>query len=164
MGTEIERKFLVTSDGWRVGATSQTLLRQGYLASDGGITVRVRSDGQRGWLTVKGPSEGCSRAEFEYEVPLEDAKALLELCGTRVVEKTRSRVPVGHQVWEVDEFAGANTGLTTAEIELQSEADKVAVPEWVGLEVTGDRRFDNASLSRCPYGDWAEADLATVRQ
>jgi adenylate cyclase len=160
MGTEIERKFLVKSDAWRAGAATQSVLRQGYLASDGGNTVRVRLDDRRAWLTVKGPSEGCRRAEFEYELPLEEAEELLELCGNRVVEKMRSRVPVGLHVWEVDEFAGRNAGLTVAEIELSSESEAVHMPDWVGREVTGDRRFDNASLSRCPLADWSAADRA----
>ena len=160
MGTEIERKFLVKGDGWRSAATSRAVLRQGYLAAEGGNTVRVRLDGRHGWLTVKGPSEGWRRAEFEYEVPLEDAEALLELCGNRVVEKTRCRVPVGEHVWEVDEFMGHNAGLTVAEVELSSESEVVHRPDWVGVEVTGDRRFDNASLSRYPYGEWSTADRA----
>lgn len=160
MGTEIERKFLVKSDAWRPSVTDSSVLRQGYLAAEHGNTVRVRSDGRQGWLTIKGPAQGCRRAEFEYRVPLEDAEALLGLCGDRIVEKTRHRVPVGIHVWEVDEFAGRNEGLTLAEVELGSDAESVSVPDWIGTEVTGDRRFDNVHLSQRPVREWSAHDRA----
>ena len=162
MGTEIERKFLVGSDAWRAGATESSVIRQGYLASEGGNTVRIRLDGRQGWLTVKGPSEGFRRAEFEYRVPLEDAEALLGLCANRIVEKTRHRIPVGPHIWEVDEFTGRNAGLTVAEVELGSESESVSIPDWIGREVTGDRRFDNARLSRLPYTQWSATDRGAI--
>jgi len=160
MGTEIERKFMVASDAWRAEATDSSVFRQGYLASEGGNTVRIRLDGRQGWLTVKGPTENFSRTEFEYRVPLEDAEALLDLCAGRIVEKTRHRIPVGSHIWEVDEFTGRNAGLTMAEVELGSEAESVTLPGWIGREVTGDRRFDNANLSRLPYSQWSAEDRA----
>lgn len=162
MGTEIERKFLVASDAWRAGATDSSVFRQGYLASEAGNTVRIRLDGRQGWLTVKGPTESFSRAEFEYGVPLEDAEALLGLCADRIVEKTRHRVPAGSHIWEVDEFTGRNAGLTVAEIELASEAQRVNMPGWIGREVTGDHRFDNVNLSRLPYSQWTAEDRARL--
>ncbi len=162
MGTEIERKFLVKNDGWRASATARSDLRQGYLATENGNTIRIRTDGVQAWLTIKGPAKGASRAEFEYEVPTSDALALLELCADRVVEKARSRVPVGSHVWEVDEFYGRNAGLVVAEVELGEESESVSLPDWLGREVTGDRRFDNASLSAHPFRVWTEAERANL--
>jgi adenylate cyclase len=158
MGTEIERKFLVKSDAWRAGVVERTMLRQGYLAAENGNTVRIRMAGDKAWLTVKSPAAGSRRAEFEYAVPMDDALVMLELCGTRVVDKVRSRVPGDGHVWEVDEYAGPNAGLITAEVELDSENAEVPLPPWVGSEVTGDRRFDNASLSMRPFGTWEAAE------
>ena len=154
MGTEIERKFLVKGDAWCAGVVERSVLRQGYLAAQNGNTVRIRMAGDKAWLTIKGPAEGSRRAEFEYAVPADDALALLALCGTRVVDKIRSRVPIGGHIWEVDEYAGLNAGLVTAEVELDAECDEVRLPPWLGTEVTGDRRFDNASLSARPFGTW----------
>jgi adenylate cyclase len=157
MGTEIERKFLVKDDAWRQDAEPGVLLRQGYLAAGDGLSVRIRTDGERAWLTVKGPSDGLSRAEFEYAVPPEDAAALLALCGTRWVEKRRHRHAHAGHVWEIDEFLGANAGLIMAEVELAQADEAVALPEWIGREVSGDKRFENASLSRSPYSVWGPA-------
>ena len=154
MGTEIERKFLVKDDSWRQEAGPGILLRQGYLAAGDGLSVRIRTDGEKAWLTVKGPSEGLSRAEFEYAVPPQDAEALLELCGSRLVEKRRHRVGFAGHVWEIDEFLGANHGLIMAEVELAVADEAVALPGWIGLEVSGDKRFENANLSRSPYRVW----------
>lgn len=154
MGTEIERKFLVKDDAWRQDAGPGVLLRQGYLAAAEGLSVRVRTDGERAWLTVKGPSEGLSRAEFEYPVPPEDAAAMLELCGARLVEKRRHRKTHAGHVWEIDEFLGANAGLIMAEVELARADEAVGLPDWVGREVSDDPRFLNASLSRHPYASW----------
>jgi adenylate cyclase len=158
MGTEIERKFLVKSDAWRAGVAERSVLRQGYLAAENGNTVRIRVAGDKAWLTVKGPAAGSRRAEFEYAVPTDDALAMLELCGTRLVDKVRSLVPSDGHVWEVDEYAGPNAGLITAEVELDSENAEVPLPPWLGPEVTGDRRFDNASLSARPFGTWEAAE------
>lgn len=158
MGTEIERKFLVKSDAWRAAVAEQRVLRQGYLAAENGNTVRIRIAGDQAWLTVKGPAAGSRRAEFEYGVPTDDALAMLALCRTRVVDKVRNRVPIDGHVWEVDEYAGANAGLITAEVELDSESAEVPLPPWLGPEVTGDRKFDNASLSERPFGAWETSE------
>ncbi len=154
MGREIERKFLVKDDSWRAAVESSATLRQGYLAIDNGTTVRVRTGGAEVRLTIKGPAEGLIRAEFEYQVPVTEAEALIGLCRGRVVEKTRHKVRSGGHVWEVDEFTGTNAGLVLAEVELQQADEEVAVPPWIGREVSGDRRFDNASLSVRPYALW----------
>lgn len=157
MGREIERKFLVKDDSWRAAVESSAVFRQGYLAVDNGTTVRVRTDGAEVWLTIKGPAEGLTRAEFEYRVPVTEAEALIGLCRGRVVEKMRHKVRFGGHVWEIDEFTGTNAGLVLAEVELQQADEEVAMPPWVGREVSGDRRFDNASLSVRPYAHWPNA-------
>jgi adenylate cyclase len=155
MGREIERKFLVRSLDWTREATSACPLRQGYLAIDDGINVRVRTDGQSAWLTIKGRGEGITRPEFEYEIPVADAAALLPLCRGRLVEKTRHLVPVGALSWEIDEFTGDNAGLVIAEIELPDEGIPVPQPAWLGAEVTADPRYLNANLAVHPFAQWA---------
>ena len=155
MGREIERKFLVQSEAWKSGVTSARSLRQGYLAIDSGSNVRVRTDGERAWLTIKGRGEGITRPEFEYEIPAADAAPLLDLCQNRVVEKKRHLVPVGDRTWEIDEFSGENIGLVVAEIELPDEGTAFALPAWLGAEVTGDPRYLNASLAVHPFARWA---------
>ncbi len=155
MGREIERKFLVRSADWSQEATSARPLRQGYLAIEGGINVRVRADGKRAWLTIKGRGEGITRPEFEYEIPVGDAAALLALCHGRVVEKTRHLVPAETLCWEIDEFTGDNTGLVVAEIELPDEDTPVPQPAWLGEEVTTDPRYLNANLAVHPFARWA---------
>jgi adenylate cyclase len=154
MGREIERKFLVLSDAWKNEATSAQLLRQGYLAIDGGNNVRVRTDGGRAWLTIKGRGEGITRPEFEYEIPAADAAPLLALCHGRVVEKTRHLVTAGERMWEIDEFLAENSGLVVAEIELPEEGATFARPAWLGAEVTRDPRYLNSSLAVHPYACW----------
>ncbi len=154
MGIEIERKFLVRDDAWRAGVTGVRHLRQGYLAIDGGNAARVRTDGTRAWITVKGRRQGISRAEFEYEVPLADAEGLLILCGERLVEKRRHLVPHEGHTWEVDEFFGANAGLIMAEIELATAQERVDLPAWLGSEVSFDPRYTNARLATQPFGRW----------
>lgn len=149
MGREIERKFLVVSDAWQAAATSSLLLRQGYLSSNAKATVRVRSkDNGRAVLTLKGAAEGISRAEYEYEIPIEDARELLAMAQPHVIEKRRYLVPHGGLVWEVDVFLGRHSGLVIAEVELDSEDQAIALPDWIGVEVTHDDRYNNASLSR----------------
>jgi adenylate cyclase len=154
MGIEIERKFLVTGDGWRAQAASQTRFSQGYLSRDPARTVRVRIAGEQAFLTIKGATHGATRAEFEYAVPLADAQALLGLCDGPVVEKIRHLCPHEGMTWEVDEFLGANAGLVVAEIELSSETQPFARPAWLGEEVTGDGRYVNANLAVRPYTSW----------
>lgn len=151
---EIERKFLVTGTGWREAAQEREIC-QGYLTLDKERTVRVRLAGGNGTLTIKGPSQGAARSEFEYPIPSEDARLLLhELCLQPVIEKTRYRVPLGELVWEVDVFRGQNEGLIVAEVELSSETQEIALPEWIGEEVTGDPRYYNARLVAEPFTKW----------
>ena len=157
MGREIERKFLVTGEAWKVPGQGM-LIRQGYLNADPWRVVRVRTMGGRAALTIKGRSVGATRAEFEYEIPLADAHELLEICVQPLIEKTRYRVPVGSLVWEIDEFHGANQGLTVAECELESEDQDVPKPDWVGEEVTGDPRYFNSSLVADPFTTWRSRD------
>ncbi len=153
MGKEIERKYLVRSDAYKALAPG-TLFRQGYLNSAKERVVRVRTMGDKAALTIKGVTVGATRAEFEYEIPLDDARQLLAMCEQPLVEKTRYKVPHGGLVWEIDEFHGANQGLTVAECELQSEDQAVDKPEWVGDEVTGDPRYFNSNLIARPFSTW----------
>src|SRR5689334_12092386 len=132
MGIEIERKFLVTGDGWRQGAG--VAYAQCYLNRDPQRTVRVRIAGDRAFLTVKGASKGARRAEFEYEIPVEDASKLMELSDGPVVTKRRRVIEHAGSTWEVDEFEGENAGLVVAELELESEDQAYAKPDWLGRE------------------------------
>ncbi|MBL8888511.1 MAG: CYTH domain-containing protein [Planctomycetaceae bacterium] len=167
MAIEIERKFLVTGTSWREEARLQAsvlqaselqgpgrLLRQGYLSQAGSTTVRVRVDDSCGFLTVKGPSEGLRRAEFEYEIPLADALELLKLCHGALIEKLRYRVLLDGSCWEIDEFLGENAGLIVAEIELPAEDASFSRPAWLGSEVSDDPRYRNSNLVRCPFRSW----------
>ena len=158
MGVEIERKFRVQA-GWRPDGAGEEIA-QGYLCSVPERTVRVRLRGGRGYLTVKGKNGGADaarRAEFEYEIPAADARALLALAEPGVLEQERCLVPVadGH-TWEVDIFHGENEGLVVAEIELGAEDEPFARPDWLADEVTGDARYYNSSLARTPYRLWEE--------
>lgn len=157
MHIETERKFLVRNEDYKALAVKRLIMAQGYLASDGGRTVRVRASDDKGYLTVKGPSaDGISRSEWEYAIPVTDALEMMKLC-EGIVEKTRWIVPAGGgRVFEVDEFHGDNDGLVEAEIELGSPDEEFARPEWLGKEVTGDRRYYNSSLARLPFTKWAE--------
>ena len=154
MGVEIERKFLLAGDGWRK-LGEPVLLRQGYLSSNPDRTVRVRIEGATGTMTIKGRSVGATRSEWEYEIPLDEAGELLDrLCEQPVIEKHRRRIAFGAHIWEVDEFLGANQGLVVAEIELEFEEQQFDKPEWIGEEVTHDRRYFNSSLIRQPFSAW----------
>lgn len=129
--------------------------RQGYLSTAPERTVRVRTAGDKGYLTIKGPSRGASRLEFEYEIPLQEANQLLdELCHRPLIEKRRYKIPLGGLTWEVDEFFGENDGLILAEIELRDEHQAFDRPVWLGQEVTGDPRYYNANLVSHPYSRW----------
>ena len=155
MGTEIEKKFLVTGDGWRREATRVLLLRQGYLSTDPECAVRVRISGEKAYLTVKGRSVNGVAPEFEYPVPLADAAAMLDrLAKKPLIEKKRHLVPRDGLTWEVDEFFGENAGLVIAEIELASPDQPFSPPSWVGREVTGDPGYYNASLVARPFLSW----------
>jgi CYTH domain-containing protein len=154
MGTEIERKFLVTGDEWRDSAASFEF-RQGYLSTVKERTVRVRVAGDRGTLTIKGLTVGATRREFEYDIPLGDARTLLdELCEQPLIEKTRHAVEMEGFTWEIDEFSGVNAGLIVAEIELDHEDQGFPRPPWLGEEVTDDPRYFNANLIHSPYSTW----------
>ncbi|QJE01209.1 CYTH domain-containing protein [Massilia forsythiae] len=156
MGIEIERKFLLNGDDWR-GLGQPTLMRQGYLCADPVRTVRVRIEGARAVVTIKGKSTGASRGEWEYAIPVPDAAELLEgLCEQPLVEKIRHRIAHAGHVWEVDEFLGQNAGLIVAEIELGAEEEAFDRPDWIGREVTGDKRYYNSSLVRLPYARWKD--------
>jgi len=154
VGQEIERKFLVSDDGWRAAATSSTPMRQGYLASDENRTVRVRVAGDRAFVTIKGRAVGLVRPEFEYEIPAADGEALMVLCLPSPVVKTRHLVPHAEHVWEVDVFEGSNSGLVVAEVELHRAGERVDLPSWVGDEVSHDRRYTNARLAAQPWAQW----------
>lgn len=152
MAVEIERKFLVHEGEWRQARGVR--VTQGYLSRDKHRTVRVRTAGDRAWLTIKGLTTGASRAEFEYGISAADGEQLLKLCLEPLVEKTRRTIAVDGLVWEVDEFLGDNAGLVVAEIELQSEAQSFAKPDWLGEEITHDARYFNSSLAEHPFAAW----------
>jgi len=153
---EIERKFLVNSDAFKNDALRKNHIAQGYLNSTPERTVRVRIKGDTGYLTIKGKSNetGLSRFEWEKEIPLADAKALLLLCEKGIIEKNRYEVPVGKHLFEVDEFFGENEGLLLAEVELQSESEFFEKPHWLGDEVTQDQRYYNSYVSKNPFTSW----------
>lgn len=155
MAKEIERKFLVAHQVWRESVNTIHVFRQGYLSYDSERTVRVRATEVTGYLTIKGITEGLTRDEFEYEIPLADALALLQLCERPAIEKKRYIVPNGAHVWEVDVFEGVNEGLVVAEIELGSEDEAFDKPNWLGNEVSGDRKYSNSALSLHPFKDWS---------
>ena len=141
-------------DAWRSLAEGVSY-RQGYLNSQKERTVRIRTVGEKAYLTVKGPTRGVTRTEFEYEIPYEDCLAMLEeLAEKPIIEKKRYRIPAGSYVWEVDEFFGVNEGLILAEIELPSEDAVFEKPDWIGEEVSGDPRYFNSSLVANPYSVW----------
>jgi len=155
MGMEIERKFLVGSEAWRRAVVRQREMSQGYLGGEGKASVRIRIAGEQAWLSVKSVSPGMSRLEFEYPVPLEDARSMLLLCDAPPVVKTRHWVRHGDHTWEVDVFQGANQGLVTAELELQSERQAFDRPDWLGREVTDDARYYNMNLAQFPFTLWS---------
>ncbi|ASK33519.1 CYTH domain-containing protein [Alloalcanivorax mobilis] len=154
MGVEIERKFLVTDQTFLDPLPGERLV-QGYLSHQPRATVRVRIHGEQAWLTLKGENNGARRREFEYPVPVDDARTLLaEMCGAGVIDKTRYRVPCDGLVWEVDVFHGDNQGLVVAELELEHEDQPFQRPAWLGDEVTDDARYYNSALSQMPYVRW----------
>ena len=153
---EIERKFLVTSDVFKEEASIKTRIVQGFLNTHPERTVRVRIKGDAGFLTIKGKSNetGTSRFEWEEQIDVKDAEALLKLCEEGILEKTRFEINVGSHMYEVDEFHGNNKGLVIAELELNSENESFAKPDWLGEEVTGDIKYYNSQLSKSPFKDW----------
>lgn len=154
MGVEIERKFLVNSDAWRT-LGEPVFFRQGYLSTHKERTVRVRIEGERAVLTIKGKNVGATRGEWEYPLPVAEAAELLDgLCEQPLIEKYRRKIAHGGHVWEVDEFLGVNAGLVVAEIELQSESELFDKPQWIAQEVTDDVRYLNSNLIKHPYSAW----------
>jgi CYTH domain-containing protein len=153
---EIERKFLVTSHAFKNQAHSKTHIVQGFLNTDKARTVRVRLKGDKGVLTVKGPStsDGLSRFEWEKDIDKTDAEALLKLCEKGVIDKMRYEIKVAQHIFEVDEFFGDNEGLIIAEVELNSKDEHFEKPDWLGEEVTGDIKYYNSQISKKPYNTW----------
>lgn len=157
MGKEIERKYVVDTAAWKP-RDAGTHFKQGYLNSQKERVVRVRIEGDRGKLTIKGPSVGVTRSEFEYAIPADDAGILLDtLCEQPLIDKHRHKEVHGGKVWEIDVFHGDNEGLVVAEIELGSEDEKFDIPAWVVTEVSSDSRYFNSNLLKHPYKNWATA-------
>ena len=156
MSLEIERKFLVLNDSYKQQSFSHTHIQQGYITSEPGRTVRVRIRDTHAYLTIKGPSldGGLSRYEFEQEIPLSDARQLLLLCEPVIIDKTRWLVRHADHIFEVDEFYAENKGLVIAEVELHTTDETVLLPDFIGAEVTGDRRYYNSQLRSHPYTKW----------
>lgn len=156
MAIEIERKFLVTDDSYKAMAFRSDRIAQGYICRQGGNSARVRVRGEKGYITIKGPSldGGISRFEWEKEIPASEAWELMKLCPTAIIDKTRHLVDFGNHIFEVDEFHGDNAGLVVAEIELSSLDEEFEKPPFLGKEVTGDGKYYNSSLSRFPYKCW----------
>lgn len=155
MNKEIERKYLIGGD-FRPFVESSTHIRQGYIAREGGRTVRVRTRDGKAYLTIKGPSDetGLGRDEWEIEISMGDALQLMPLCQNGFIDKTRHIVPFGGHIFEIDEFHGDNEGLIFAEVELADAFESVSLPSWIGEEVTGDRKYYNSHLLTHPYKDW----------
>jgi adenylate cyclase len=156
MPQEIERKFLVATDAYKVASFSKTHIKQAYIATNPSATVRVRINGDKAFITIKGKSNesGTSRYEWEKEISVEEAKELLQLCPSGVIDKIRYKVNFKGFIYEVDEFFGDNAGLVVAEIELNHEDDAFEKPVWLGQEVTGDAKYYNAMLVKHPFGKW----------
>ena len=169
MGIEIERKFLVTGDGWRAAAREVVPMAQGYIndqkAMDEGAmkaSVRVRIAGDEAFLNLKSRELGHTRQEFDYAIPVDDARGLMALSVGGVVDKRRHYVEVGGWLWEVDEFLGENAGLVVAEIELDSADEAFDPPAWIGAEVTHLKRYYNLALATRPYAAWTDPERAAT--
>jgi adenylate cyclase len=155
MAVEIERKFRVVDAGWMALVSRKRRIRQGYLTKNGRVSIRIRIDGEdRATLTVKTSQPAVLRHEYEYDIPVTDAQELLELRDGAVIDKVRHDVPVGDVVWEIDVFAGDNSGLVIAEAELASSEQNFSRPAWLGEEITHDRRYYNADLAKRPFRSW----------
>lgn len=156
MAQEIERKFLVNRQLLILPENGQRIV-QGYIKTQSRTAVRVRIKGDRGFLTIKGENRGAVRSEFEYEIPLADAEAMLgELCAKPIIDKIRYEIPFGAHLWELDVFTGDKEGLWVAEVELGAECESFEKPVWLGEEVTGDKRYYNSSLIEHPYSTWKD--------
>lgn len=158
MAKEIERKFRVKSNAYR-NTGERKYYKQGYLSTDKGRTVRIRIVDNQGYITVKGAAQSLSRDEYEYAIPATDANEMLDnLCLKPLIEKYRYRVPYAGMVWEVDEFLRENSGLIVAEIEIPAEDHPFCIPDWIGKEVTNDRKYFNSCLVQRPYSAWEKDD------
>jgi adenylate cyclase len=154
MGKEIERKFLIADDSWR-GSAEGISIRQGYLSTARERVVRVRTAGDKGYLTIKGLPRGATRPEYEYEIPVDDARHMLDnLCVGYTIDKIRYKIEYAGLTYEIDEFKGENEGLVIAEVELEAEDQAIEMPPWAGREVTGDPKYFNSSLIDNPYSKW----------
>ncbi len=155
MAQEIERKFLVNGE-FKQLAHKETRITQGYLSSIPERTVRVRTKGDKGFITIKGigNASGASRYEWEKEIPVEEVRELLKICEPGVIDKTRYQVKAGPHTYEIDEFYGENQGLIVAEVELSAENETFEKPTWLGQEVTGDVKYYNSMLMKHPFTKW----------
>jgi CYTH domain-containing protein/lipoprotein-anchoring transpeptidase ErfK/SrfK len=163
MGMEIERKFLLADDGWRQAVKASESFAQGYLNGAGKASVRIRIEGQRANINIKAAQVGSARAEYEYEIPLADAREMLDTLSLTVpVEKTRHWVEHAGHTWEIDEFSGENTPLIVAEIELDEPDEAFERPSWLGEEVTDDARYYNHALAFHPYNHWAQSSAPRI--
>lgn len=161
MPREIERKFLLKNDAWRAAVQRRASMSQGYLASSGRVSVRVRVAGDEAWLNIKAGDLVASRQEYEYAVPVAEARELLELAERPLIEKTRHYVEHGGKTWEIDEFHGENAGLVVAELELEREDEPFQRPPWLGEEVTHLKRYYNVCLVTYPFSAWTETERNT---
>lgn len=155
MGIEIERKFLLKNEDWKKKVEKSTIIKQGYLNTTPERTVRVRIKDQHAFLTIKGKNVQSARKEFEYEIPIDDAIDMIEICEKPIIEKRRYEVEwKDGKCWEIDVFEGENKGLIVAECELHNEHEEIDIPPWVGSEVTSDKRYYNSNLILHPFTNW----------
>ncbi len=155
---EHERKFLVVGEDWRPHATPSSI-RQGYLARDAALSVRIRRRGENAFLTLKGKGGAASKVEFEYPIPTDHAEYLLtQVCDRLPIEKVRHEIHFDGRLWEIDEFLGPNRGLVLAEVELAAPDDVVVLPPWAGREVTGDPHYSNSHLYHHPFTSWHDRE------
>jgi adenylate cyclase len=165
MGFEIERKFLVSGDGWKDRVTRRTHIRQAYLTSSGKASIRVRiEDNDSATLTIKNRGAELRRLELEYQIPTLEAESLISLRSGSVIYKVRHIVSYKGATWEIDVFGDENEGLVIAEVELSDEYQHVALPHWIGLEVTGQTQYYNGSLALRPFGSWMRISRARARR
>jgi adenylate cyclase len=152
---EIERKFKVINDSWKKSIDKTTKIVQSYLTNEINKSIRIRIAGENAFLTIKGATNNISRDEFEYEIPMKDAQQLLAgYCLANPIEKMRYSIQFGGLEWTIDVFSGMNEGLLVAEVELESENQKIEIPDWAGEELSNDERYYNAYLSRKPFTEW----------
>ena len=155
MGLEIERKFLVNHTKWAAAEKpKREFYRQGYMLTDPNKTIRVRATDTKGFLTIKGKTEGATRVEFEYDIPKEEAIQMLDMFAVSDLTKYRYKVVFAEKMWEVDVFLGENEGLIVAEIELSSEYETFNLPDWAAEEVTAEKKYYNSNLSTLPFKHW----------